>query len=116
MYKITSITDVPLQKMNIVLPEGNGELSLTMYYVSLQYGWFFTNLTYIDFTVNNFRVCNSLNMLHQFKNILPFGLACYTKGNREPTQIKDFSSGASVLYVLTAEEVAAVNGVITGGG
>ena len=67
------------------------------------------NLTYtnanITFTLNGLRITNSPNMLNQWKNILPFGLACFSTANREPSLQQDFASGNSVLYVLTQAEV-----------
>lgn len=106
MYFINQITSDPLQNMTIILPNGN-PCSLTINYVERQLGWFIVNLTYApsSFILNGMRICNNPNLLYPWKNVLPFGLACYTKQSREPTQIQDFSSGASNLYILDASEV-----------
>lgn len=105
MYKIKQITNDPLQKQTLILPDGTS-LSLTIYFVPLQYGWFITELIYQNFTLNGLRITNSPNMLFQFQNQIPFGLACFSTQNREPSQQNDFSSGASILYLLSAAEVA----------
>lgn len=105
MYTIQNLTTDSLQTQSVILPDG-GQVSFTLKFVPLQYGWFLSNLNYLDFTLSNLRVCNSPNMLNQFKNRLPFGLACFSKANREPSLLQDFASGASVLYVLSAAEVA----------
>ena len=114
MYQIKQINDSPLQRQTLVLPDGTS-FTMTIYYMLQQYAWFIRSLTYgEDFTLNGFKISNSPNMLHQFKNQIPFGIACFTKGNREPTQKEDFSSLTSVLYVLSEAEVEAYSEYLSG--
>ena len=82
----------------------------------MQYGWFINDLEYQDFLLQGLRVCNSPNMLYQFQNKLPFGIGCFSTGNREPSLQQDFSSGASKLYILNEEEVAEYSEYIRSGG
>jgi hypothetical protein len=119
MYKILQITKDPLQRFNLILLDGSA-LQMEIYYRPMQYGWFINSLVYAaatanygapsnysgQFTIQGMRITNSPNMLHQYRNQISFGLACYTNGGREPTQQEDFESGASSLYILTSEEVA----------
>lgn len=70
----------------------------------MQFGWFFTNITYGSFVLNGLRITNLPNMLFQFQNKIPFGLACFSKANREPSLQDDFVSGNSKLYILTQAE------------
>lgn len=119
MFLIQQITSDPLQTQSITLPDGN-TLSITLYYRPLQYGWFFSNLNYSingtqTFVLNELRITNNPNMLYQFKNQIPFGLACFTVGNREPTQQEDFFSGASTLYILSQEEVITLSEILQNG-
>jgi hypothetical protein len=104
MYQIQQITSDPLQNMTIILPTGTQSLSMTLYYVPLQYSWFITNFVYGSFTLQGLRISNSPNLLNQYINQIPFGLACYTTANREPNQQQDFLSQAAILYILTAAE------------
>lgn len=104
MFLIQQVTNNPNQKQTLVLQDGTS-LTMTIQFVPMQYGWFITELTYQTFTLRGLRVTNSPNMLHQFRNQLPFGLACFSSANREPSQQDDFSSGASTLYLLSAAEV-----------
>lgn len=113
MNPVQQVTDDTLQKRNLVLPDGT-TMSFTMYYIPMQYGWFITSLTYGTFTLSGLRICNSPNMLHQFRNRIPFGLACFTQNNREPTQQEDFNSGASTLYILSAAEVNQYAEILSG--
>lgn len=107
MYLITRISSAPLQNMNLILPDST-VVHLTLYFMPQQFGWFFTNITYNTFTLNSLRVCNSPNMLLQFQNQIPFGIACYSSNNREPTQQEDFLSGASRLYLLGRTDMVQV--------
>ncbi len=104
MFLIQRVTSNPLQKQSLVLENGN-IVTITMYFVPLQTGWFITELTYLDFTLHGLRITNSPNMLNQFRNQIPFGLACFSTANREPSLQQDFSSGASKLYILNEAEV-----------
>lgn len=113
MYKIDGLTNDALQTHKLVLFDGS-ILSLTFYFVPMQYCWMIKNLTYGDFQINNMRICVNPNMLFQWKNILPFGLACFSTSQREPSQLEDFSSGASTLYILDEAEVAEFEELIRG--
>lgn len=104
MYSVPQISDAPLQTMQLILPDGT-TVDMTIYFVPMQYGWFITNLVYGDFTISGLRITNNPNMLYQFRNQIPFGLACFSKADREPTQQEDFLSANSVLYALTSDEV-----------
>lgn len=114
MYLIQGITSNALQKQTLILQDGSS-LALTIYFRPMQLGWFIDELVYKDFTLHGVRITNSPDILYQFKNILPFGLACYSSGNREPSQQQDFSSGASKLYILTQAEVTAYTEFLQGG-
>lgn len=116
MYLIQQITSDPLQEQTLILPTLGTSISLSMYYVPLQYGWFIPELSYQNFNLNGLRITVSPNMLHQFRNQIPFGLACYGNNGvtREPTQQQDFSSGAFSLYLLSAAEVAQYAQVLAG--
>ena len=113
MLRIEHITNDPLQQQVLVLPDGSS-LTIELYYRLQQAGWFFNNLTHGDFALNGMRVTNGLNILRQFKNTINFGLACYTDGDREPTQLSDFLSGVSKLYVLTSDDVLEVENILAG--
>lgn len=103
MNQLTQVTSATFQKQTI--PVGDGTyFSLTIYYMPMQQTWVITELIYGSFTLNGFRISNSPNMLHQFINQIPFGLACFSIANREPMLQQDFAAGNSSLYVLSAAE------------
>ncbi len=106
MFLIQQITSEPRQTQELILADGS-LVSLSIYFIPMQYGWFITNLTFNDFVLNGVRITNSPNILFQFHNQIPFGLACFSKANREPSFQDDFSSGNSQLYILSQAEVDA---------
>ena len=106
MRLIQQVTSDTRQKQSITLPDGS-IVQLSIYFMPMQYGWFIDELVYGDFILKGLRITNSPNMLRQWKNKLPFGLACISKGDREPMLQEDFSSGNSNLYLLSEDEVQA---------
>ena len=104
MFKVNQITNDPLQNQTLILSDGT-TLVMDLYFQPQQQGWFINSLEYGSFLVKGLRVVNSFNLLHQFKNKIPFGLACLSDKDLEPMQINDFSSGNSILYILSTEEV-----------
>ncbi len=81
----------------------------------MQLTWFIDNISYgNDFAVKGIRICVSPNILFQWQNLIPFGLACFSRGSREPTQLEDFESGAASLYVLSAAEVIEYQEILNG--
>lgn len=104
MLLINSMINYPNQVQNLVLPDGSN-LQITFTFVPMQNAWFIKNLTYGSFILNGVKVTNSPNILYQFRNQIPFGLACFSTNDREPQFQADFSSKASILYLLTAAEV-----------
>lgn len=106
MTQITTITDAPNQ--NIVITLGDGTtINLTLNFYANQSGWFYS-LSYNSgaFIVNNRRLVTSPNMLSQFQNIIPFGIAVTTTDGYEPIYIDDFITKRASFYVLTADDVA----------
>lgn len=113
MNLIQQVTNDTLQKQTLTLKDGT-TFTIVLYFVPMQYGWFIQKLTYKTFELNNVRVTNSPNMLYQFRNQIPFGIACFSKDDREPSQQNDFSTGASKLYVLTQDDVTAYTRTLSG--
>ena len=107
MFLVTGISQYSYQKQRLILPNGDPIL-LTIQFKPLQFGWFITDLEYAptSFVLEGARIVVSPNMLYQYKNKIPFGLACFTTNNQEPTQQQDFVSGFAKLYILSEAEVA----------
>lgn len=104
MYLIQNISADPYQKQSLILPNGD-RLVLTFYFSSMFYSWYISSMVHKNLTLNNIRIYNSLNILTQWSNRIPFGIACITQDNREPSLIQDFSSGVSKLYIIDQDEM-----------
>lgn len=113
MQFLNQTTNDTAQRQTIILDDGTSFV-FAMYFIPMQYGWFIREITYGAFTVQGIRISNNPNMLYQFKNTLPFGLACLSTTSREPSQQNDFSSGASALYLLSAAEVVTLTEIYNG--
>ena len=112
MLQITQLTNDTFQEQTLILSDGT-TLFLQLYFVPMQQGWFMPTLTYQNFTLDGLRITNNPNMLRQWQNILPFGLACFSQGSREPSLQDDFQSGYSSLFILTAAEVAEYEDILS---
>ena len=88
-------------------------IDVNLIYKQQQYGWFIS-FDYGDFSIKNFRVTTSGNFLHQFRNIIPFGLSCVTTDGQEPTLSDDFLKERAFMYFLNSDDVESNTKVISG--
>ena len=113
MLQVQNWTTDTDQTQAVILPDGS-RITLEIYFRAQQQGWFIKKLVWNSFEVDGLRITNNPNMLLQWKNLIPFGLACFTTDGREPSLQQDFSSGASILYVLTSDEIAQLDDILSG--
>lgn len=117
MKEITEITNDYKQQLAPTL-EDNSVFNLELRYKKQEECWFYS-LTYRNLIIKGSKLVLSSNLLHQWKNILPFGLACLS--NDDPSQttdpflLNDFSSGRVRLYILTKDEVAQFENALNNG-
>jgi len=112
MLRFQGITDDPKQKHTLVLPSGK-RLEVRLEFKPLQLGWFIS-FSYQTFEVRNLRIVNHPNMVHQFKNLIPFGIGCFSKDLREPMLLSDFLNDDLKLYILERAEVLEFEDVLNG--
>lgn len=113
MFVINNITSDAKQIQSVILFNGKN-LSLYMEYKPQQLGWFMS-LSYLGtFILNNIRITTSPNMLHQFKNLIPFGLACFVEGNQEPLLQDDFITQRAQLFILDTSEIQEFEDILRG--
>lgn len=112
MQQIANITSDTKQRRLLILENGSN-MELYLEYRTFQLGWF-AAITYGDFKVQNLRVTTSPNFLHQYRNLIPFGLACKTDENQDPLLPEDFEQGRSSLFLLNATETKLVEDFING--
>jgi hypothetical protein len=112
MYDVNQISSDAKQSQSLYLPDGTAIL-VSFEYIPLQLGWFM-NITYGNFILNGMRVTTSPNLLHQYRNIIPFGLCVTMVGNAEPTNQQDFASGNAKMYILTSAECTQYEAYLNG--
>lgn len=108
MMTVSGITSNPIQTLRI--PVGNGSrATMKLVYRATNQMWFmdlsYTKSNGATFTLNGIRLCNSLNLLRQYKNRVPFGVLISCPDETEPFLINDFSTGRCSINILTQEEV-----------
>ena len=106
MKQITEITNDYNQKLDITT-EDNQSFELKLSYSDQQQGWFYS-ITFGDIIIDGSRIVTSPNILKNYQNILPFGIAIATDDLSEPVFLDDFSTQRASFFLLTAEEVQGV--------
>lgn len=106
MYQLTSLGNEPRQQIIMIVNE-NIRVPFNFEYKENQMGWFF-GFQYGDVNYQNIRLTTSYNILRAYRNWLPFGLRCDTADDEEPMSIDDFVSGYATVYLLTKEDVQAI--------
>ena len=110
MQQVTGISEAPAQIITLTLEDGSA-ITVTLEYRPQQLGWFFSvlwNGSDPATQINGLRMTVFPNVLRQWRNLLPFGLACITQDNREPMAADAFSSGYATMLLLDAADVARV--------
>lgn len=106
MLYINHLTNDPQQQANLTGIPGLS-IGLTLRFMPRVQRWIM-GLTYGTTSLQGLAVTTSPNMLRQYRNIIPFGIACLTASGLDPYTVDDFQNQASNLYLLTAEDVAGI--------
>jgi hypothetical protein len=114
MQQITNLSDEADQLTKVVLADGS-VVTFELTYISAIERWAFS-VVHTTLTLNGSILCAGPNVLRDFRNIIPFGLGCYSTDGADPFYIEDFLSGRITLYVLDASEVAFFESAVFGAG
>ena len=112
MYQLTQLGNDPKQEIEILLNDGS-RVRFTFEYRANQLGWFF-GIQYEGTNYQNVRLTTSYNILRAYRNWLPFGLRCDTADMEEPMDLNDFITGYATVYLLTRDDVQAIEGTYYG--
>lgn len=106
MQILDTISNDAKQKHTILLEKDNSSIVIRLVYKPTQIGWFM-DVEYEpkNFAVYGLRVTTNVNILNQWRNVLPFGIICYCEDNYDPLSIEDFIVERAHLAVLSEEEV-----------
>ena len=106
MKQITEITNDYKQQLAPTL-EDNSVFNFELKYKVQEEAWLYS-IVYKNLVIKNSKLVLSSNLLSQWKNILPFGLACISNDekskNSDPFLLNDFSSGRVQIFILTKSE------------
>lgn len=106
MLYINKITADPQQSLNLTGIPGQS-ISMTLRFMPRIQRWTM-GIIYTGGSIQGIAVVTSLNLLRQFKNNIPFGIACIRVDGLDPYTINDFAFQTSNLYLLDAADVAAI--------
>lgn len=106
MKLLDQLDGTPKQQYN--LAGENGELiGFFLYYMPTVQLWA-CDISYKDFITKGIIVTVSSNLLHNYANLLPFGLACTSADGLDPYYLTDFAEGRIKIYLLNTLDLAAV--------
>ena len=100
MKQITEFTEDPNQQ-HVLIGENGEEITVNLVFIDSQTGWFI-DLQYGDLIINSMRLVTSVNILHSWKNIIPFGLTVATPDKGDPYFIDDFTSGRVGIFLTNS--------------
>lgn len=110
---IGNLTNFADQLTNLQLADGS-VASMELIFQGATERWIM-NITYGTFIANGIGVCCYPNLLRQWREILPFGLACTSNNQTDPFNINDFASGRVLMYILTQADITAIETTVFGG-
>ena len=105
MIEITDIDDNYYQQFQYVVT-GYDTAFFSLYFKPRQFTWFY-DLKFANFEVLGERLAVSPNLLRQFKNRIPFGVAIFGPELVDPYSVDAFLKGWK-FYILTQTEVSEV--------
>ncbi len=106
MKLLNKINDNAHQKFFLTGNPGQ-RIILVLRYLASQQMWM-ADIEWGEFVLNGILVTASPNMLRNYKNLIPFGLACTVVDGLDPYYIDDFDKGRASLFLLSAAEVQAI--------
>lgn len=106
MLAINSLTNDPMQQFSLTGISGVQIGALIRFMPRIQQ-WLL-NVSFGSVQINGIPIVSSPNLLRQWRNLIPFGLACANKYYLDPYTVNDFVNGASSLFLLDSDDVAAV--------
>ena len=107
MQQLLNIASVYRQTMSVPIEGSTTAMQLTLEFNPVQFAWFMS-LTWGAFVLNSVQMVAAPNLLRQWKNVIPFGLAVLNTGKLDPLTLEDFTTGVSTIYILNASDVAAM--------
>lgn len=116
MKQITQFTNDFKQILSPTLEDGT-VFEFSLNFKQQEEFWMYS-IKYKNLIINNCKLVLSSNLLHQWKNILPFGLLCTSTDSPgqevDPFLLNDLSSGRVKIFIMTTAEVTELENQING--
>ena len=106
MNLIDRLTDAAIQT-SILTGNPNQRITFSVRFLASQQLWV-ADILWNEFSLYGITLLNAPNVLRSYRNLIPFGLMCTTTDDQDPYTLDAFSSGYAKLYLLTADEVEAI--------
>lgn len=106
MQQLNNLSDDANQLVTYVLDDGSTVQMTFVFRPAI--GRWTVDVSHSEVTLYGVNVCLSPNMLRQWKNIIPFGIAILSNNGLDPFQITDFIDGTVTVNMLSADEVQQV--------
>lgn len=106
MTQIDNLTDFANQQTVLILDDGTTAAVDLVFHGGTE-RWIMS-VEYLGRSYNGIGLCDHPNILRQWKNTLPFGLACVTADQTDPFNVNDFSTERVKMYLLNAADVLQV--------
>lgn len=103
MQLLDNINDAADQLMTVPLPDGSSA-QLEFFYRPGTQRWTL-DISHPLLTMKGFNLSLGPNILRQWRNLIPFGIAITSNNGLDPMQATDFLDGTCKLYILSAAEV-----------
>ena len=110
MNQINNLSNDAYQVTHIKLDDGS-IVDMTLRYIPSTQQWLY-DINHSLLTVTGRLLCNHLNVLRSFKNVIPFGVACSVTDGTEPLLQDDFINGRVNIYILNAQDVQSIESII----
>ncbi len=106
MLYINKVTNAASQQLTLTGIPGI-QVTMTLRFMPRIKQWIM-GLTYDDVSIQGIAVMCGLNILRQFKNVIPFGISCIRADGLDPYAVEDFANQNANLYLLDATDVASI--------
>lgn len=103
MIFIDRISNAPKQSYTLNGPN-NEQIKFFLWYAPSQQTWFFS-IQYLDITIRGLQFVVGPNILRNYRNLIPFGLAVTSIDGLDPLYISDFTVGRISAFLLSQAEV-----------
>ena len=98
MIQIENLDADSKQDTTVVLADGSA-IVFSLVYRPTPQRWFI-DVVYSGRTIRALGLSLHPNLLRGFRDVLPFGLMCFSTDGTDPATVEDFSSGRVLLFVL----------------